>query len=75
MAYTKIHAVKATLNKAVNYIINPAKTDEKLLVSAFGTSATTAVYDFKATLSKTSSSDPNLAYHLIQSFAPRRSLL
>lgn len=70
MAYTKIHAVKATLNKAVNYIINPAKTDEKLLVSAFGTSATTAVYDFKATLSKTSSSDPNLAYHLIQSFAP-----
>ena len=29
MAYTKIHAIKASVSAAVNYIINPNKTDEK----------------------------------------------
>ena len=70
MAYTKIHAVKATINKAIAYICNPAKTDEKILIDSFGTAPETAHFDFKATLSKTSSADPNLAFHLIQSFAP-----
>ena len=70
MAYTKIHAIKATINKAVDYICNPSKTDEKILIDSFGTSPETASFDFKAALSKTSASDPNLAFHLIQSFAP-----
>ena len=70
MAYTKIHAVKATINKAIAYICNPAKTDEQILIDSFGTAPETAHFDFKATLSKTSSADPNLAFHLIQSFAP-----
>ena len=70
MAYTKIHAIKATINKAVEYICNPAKTDEKILIDSFATGPETAAFDFKATLSKTSSSDKNLAYHLIQSFMP-----
>ena len=70
MAYTKIHAVKATINKAIAYICNPDKTDQKILIDSFGTGPETAAFDFKSTLSKTSSSDPNLAYHLIQSFAP-----
>ena len=34
MAYTKIHAIKATVDKAIDYICNPEKTDEKMLVSA-----------------------------------------
>lgn len=70
MAYTKIHAIKATINKAVAYICNPGKTDEKILIDSFGTGPETASFDFKATLSKTSASDPNLGFHLIQSFAP-----
>ena len=70
MAYTKIHAVTATVSKAVDYICNPDKTDEGILISSYGCSPETAAYDFKFALSKTSQSDPNKAYHLIQSFLP-----
>ena len=70
MAYTKIHAITATVNKAVDYICNPAKTDEGILISSYGCSPETAAYDFKFALSKTNQSDPNKAYHLIQSFLP-----
>ena len=70
MAYTKIHAVTATVNKAVDYICNPAKTDEGILISSYGCSPETAAYDFRFALSKTSQSDKNKAYHLIQSFFP-----
>ena len=70
MAYTKIHAVTATVNKAVDYICNPDKTDEGILISSYGCSPETAAYDFKFALSKTKQSDPNKAYHLIQSFLP-----
>ena len=70
MAYTKIHAITATVNKAVDYICNPDKTDESILISSYDCSPETAAYDFKFALSKTSQSDPNKAYHLIQSFLP-----
>lgn len=70
MAYTKIHAITATVNKAVDYICNPGKTDEGILISSYGCSPETAAYDFNFALSKTSQSDPNKAYHLIQSFLP-----
>lgn len=70
MAYTKIHAITATVGKAVDYICNPGKTDEGILISSYGCSPETAAYDFKFQLSKTSQSDPNKAYHLIQSFLP-----
>ncbi len=70
MAYTKIHAITATVNKAVDYICNPTKTDEGILISSYGCSPETAAYDFKFALSKTSQSDKNKAYHLIQSFFP-----
>ena len=32
MAITKIHAIKATVHKAVDYICDPAKTDESILM-------------------------------------------
>ena len=70
MAITKIHAIKATVSGAVNYICNEDKTDSSLLISYFGTTPKTAADDFKFTLSHTDSSDPNKAFHLIQSFAP-----
>ncbi len=67
MAITKIHAIKATVHKAVDYICDPAKTDESILISSFGCSPETAAYDFKFALSKTSQADTNKAFHLIQS--------
>ncbi len=70
MAITKIHGIKATISGAVKYICNPEKTDSCILISSFGTSPETAADDFKFTLSHTDSSDPNKAFHLIQSFAP-----
>ena len=70
MAYTKIHAVTATVHKAVAYICNPDKTDQNILISSFGCSPETAAYDFKFALSKTRQSDPNKAFHLIQAFLP-----
>lgn len=71
MAITRIHAVKATVQKTINYICNPSKTNGELLISSYATSPKTAHYDFKYALSKSKgNSEPNLAYHLIQSFAP-----
>lgn len=70
MAITKIHAVKATVHKAIDYICNPQKTDESILISSFGCSPQTAAYDFKFALSRTNPSDPNKAFHLIQAFMP-----
>ena len=70
MAITKIHAIQATVHKAVNYICNPEKTNEGILISSFGCSPETATFDFKFALSKTKQSDPNKAFHLIQAFMP-----
>lgn len=70
MAYTKIHAIKATVNKAIAYITNPEKTDEKMLVDFFACSPESADIEFDFALKKTISAGPNKAYHLIQSFMP-----
>ena len=70
MAYTKIHAIKATVDKAIDYICNPEKTDEKMFVSSYACSLETAAYDFKYTLDHCRENSPNKAYHLIQAFAP-----
>jgi len=70
MAYTKIHAIKATLPKAIKYITDPDKTDGQTLISTFACGAETAAFDFQYALSKTKESDPNKAFHLIQSFYP-----
>ena len=70
MAYTKIHAIKATVDKAIDYICNPEKTDEKMFVSSYACSPETAAYDLKYTLDHCRENIPNKAYHLIQAFAP-----
>ncbi len=70
MAYTKIHAIKATVDKAIDYICNHEKTDEKMFVSSYACSPETAAYDFKYTLDHCRENSPNKAYHLIQAFAP-----
>ena len=70
MAVTKIKPIKGTLNKALDYIQNPAKTDEKMLVSSFGCSYETADIEFGFTLSQALDKGSNLAHHLIQAFEP-----
>ena len=70
MAVTKIKPVKSTLSKALDYIENPDKTNGKMLVSSFGCSYETADIEFGYTLSQALDKGNNLAFHLIQSFAP-----
>ena len=54
----------------MDYIENPAKTDEKMLVSSFACSYETADIEFGLLLSQAMQKGNNLAHHLIQSFAP-----
>lgn len=74
MAYIKIFPIKVTDKKALDYITNPDKTDEKLLVSSFGCSPETADLEFAMTREQTKKNrmdkGDNLAFHLIQSFKP-----
>lgn len=70
MAYTRIHAIKSTLNKSVAYICNPAKTEDELLISSFACSPDTAHKEFMYALGENTKKGDNLAYHLIQSFSP-----
>ena len=74
MAVTKIHGIKTTVNKAIEYICNPDKTDQNLYISSFACSPETAALDFKYTLDHTHDCrDPhntNKAFHLIQAFSP-----
>ena len=71
MAYTRIHAIKATVGRSVEYICNPEKTDNMRLVSSYSCSPESAETEFNFALKRTKGNpDTNLAYHLIQSFAP-----
>ena len=70
MAYTQIHAIKATVDKAIDYICNPEKTAERFLISSFACAPETAAFDFKYTLDHCRENSVNQAYHLIQSFVP-----
>ena len=70
MAVTKIHPIKSTLKKALDYIENPDKTEGKMLVSSVGCSYETADIEFEMLLAQAIQKGNNLAHHLIQSFAP-----
>jgi len=70
MAVTEIHPITTTLSKALDYIQNPDKTDEKLLVSGYACSPETAVFQFNQVKKNADKKDGYLAFHLIQSFSP-----
>lgn len=70
MAITKIKPIKSTLKKALDYIQNPEKTEDKLLVSSYGCSFETADIEFGFTISQALNKGDNVAHHLIQSFSP-----
>lgn len=69
MAITKIHPVKTTVQKSVDYICNPHKTDNRILVESFACGIETAEKDFEME-NRLGKPSANPAYHLIQSFAP-----
>lgn len=70
MAVTEIHPITTTLNKALDYIMNPKKTDDKLLVDGYGCSPEIAFHQFNQVKRNAEKTDGTLALHLIQSFAP-----
>ena len=71
MAITKIHAIKTTVQSAVDYICNPEKTDGMILVDTYCCGIQTAALDFEMSNSQSERSDTkNKAFHLIQSFVP-----
>lgn len=77
MAWTHIHQIKTTLNKALAYIENPDKTSDFLFLSGYNCDPVSASLDFAMTaeLAKTINGDYEktggsnvLAHHMIQSF-------
>jgi hypothetical protein len=83
MAVTKIKGIKVTVEKAIEYIINPEKTDGKILVSGFQVVPAFAAYEFKATAELaqelngdyTNTGSANVqAYHLMQSFSKKDAI-
>lgn len=70
MAVTEIHAVKSTLNKALDYIMNPKKTDDTLLVDGYHCAPETAVLQFNLTKKNFGKENGILGFHVIQSFSP-----
>ena len=72
MAVTKIKAIRGTLSKAIAYILNPEKTDEKLLVSSYGCASETAARELEWTRKIAEQKGMNpvriIARHVIQSF-------
>ncbi|WP_308698671.1 relaxase/mobilization nuclease domain-containing protein [uncultured Thomasclavelia sp.] len=77
MATTKIIKIKVHPQKAIDYICNPDKTDEGILIDSYGCNIKTAKYDFERAQhicyhgnNASKAYKGNKAYHLIQSFAP-----
>ena len=70
MAVTKIHLIKTTLKKAIDYICNGDKTDSEIYVTTHLCSRENAHKEFELTKKQFGSRTKTLAHHLIQSFVP-----
>ena len=70
MAVTKIHPIKTTLKKAIDYICNGDKTDDEIYVTTHLCSRENAHKEFALTKKQFNSRTKTLAHHLIQSFVP-----
>ena len=70
MAVTNVHPIRSTLAKAVEYIINPDKTEKRLYVNSFGCSTDyeKAAEEFLKVRSLGSGKGNVLAQHIVQSF-------
>ena len=70
MAVTKIHPIKTTLKKAIDYICNGDKTDGEIYVTTHLCSRENAHKEFELTKKQFGSRTKTLAHHLIQSYVP-----
>lgn len=70
MAVTKIHPIKTTLKKAIDYICNGDKTDDEIYVTTHLCSRENVHKEFELTKKQFNSRTKTLAHHLIQSFVP-----
>lgn len=70
MATSKMKVIKKTLKKAIDYIVNPDKTNDGQLVFSHGCSVETADLEMEITAKQGSGRGDRIAYHLIQSFSP-----
>ena len=70
MAVTKIHPIRRTLGKAIDYIVNPEKATDDSLISTYGCTKESAEYIFLYTKQKGNERCFTLAQHVIQSFVP-----
>ena len=71
MAITKIHAIRSTIQKSVDYICNPHKTDNRILIDNYGCGLESAGLNFlEDNLKAIKIDNAKPAFHLIQSFAP-----
>lgn len=70
MATSKMKSIKSTLRKAIDYIVNPDKTDGGLLVYSHGCSVETADLEMELTAKQGTGRGGRIAYHLMQSFSP-----
>ncbi len=73
MAITKIHPIESTLNFAITYIIQPHKTEEQKYVEGYACSPQFAAEEMLKTQADNCYKGKNLAFHLIQSFAPNEA--
>lgn len=73
MAITKIHPIESTLNYAIAYIIQPHKTEEQKFVEGYACSGQFAAEEMLKTQTDNCYKGKNLAFHLIQSFAPNEA--
>ena len=70
MAVTKIHPIKTTLKKAIDYICNGDKTDDEIYITTHLCSRENAHKEFELTKKQFNSRTKMLAHHLVQSFVP-----
>ena len=68
MAYVTIHPIKSTLNKAIEYICDPKKTNNQKNISCHSCDFKTAEKMFEFTRKKHNSNVKLLAFHVVQSF-------
>ena len=70
MAVTKILARHARLDLAINYAVNPDKTDEEVLTAYLNCDKGHACHQILATKEAKNNRDGVQYYHIIQSFKP-----
>ena len=70
MAVTKILAKNMRIDRLVNYIVNPDKTEEESLVTSLNCNVKTAAKEMANTKEYYGSTGGVQAYHIIQSFRP-----